>query len=83
MKPAFFHPRAREALRAFPEEVKKELGKAILDLQKGQTLRMPLSRPMPTVAPVWKSYGYKTGAASIALFISKERHEEFSFFTLL
>jgi hypothetical protein len=54
MKPAFFHPRAREALRTFPEEVKKELGKAILDLQKEQTLSMPLSRLTPVVAPAPK-----------------------------
>jgi phage-related protein len=49
MRPAFFHPRAREAIKAFPEEVRKELGKAILDLQKGHTLGMPLSKPMPSV----------------------------------
>jgi phage-related protein len=37
-------------IKVFPEEVKKELGKAILDLQKGHSLGMPLSRPMPSVA---------------------------------
>jgi phage-related protein len=30
--------------------VKRHLGKAILDLQKGHDLGMPLSRPMPAVA---------------------------------
>lgn len=29
MKPAFFHPKAREAIQEFPEEVRRELGKAI------------------------------------------------------
>lgn len=50
MKPALFHPKARVALRGFPEDVRRELGKAIFDLQKGEKLSMPLSRPMPSVA---------------------------------
>ena len=50
MKLALFHPKAREAIRTFPEEVRREIGKAIFDLQKGRTIGMPLSRPMPTVA---------------------------------
>jgi phage-related protein len=51
MKPAIFHRAAREAIRSFPVAVKRHLGKAILDLQKGRSLAMPLSRPMPEVAP--------------------------------
>ena len=50
MKPALIHPKARAVLRSFPEEVRREIGKAILDLQKGAKLSMPLSRPMPSVA---------------------------------
>jgi phage-related protein len=50
VKPAIFHPAARAAIRAFPTAVKRQLGKAILDLQKGHQLGMPLSRPMPEVA---------------------------------
>jgi phage-related protein len=49
MKPARFHPGAVEALRGFPEEVRRAFGKAIYDLQAGHTLTMPLSRPMPTL----------------------------------
>jgi phage-related protein len=45
-----FFTAARRAIRALPTAVKRELGKAILDLQKGHDLGMPLSRPMPTVA---------------------------------
>lgn len=30
--------------------MRREIGKIILDLQKGNKLSMPLSRPMPTVA---------------------------------
>lgn len=47
---AFFHPRARETFREFPVAVQKELGDAILDLQYGAVLGMPLCRAMPTVA---------------------------------
>ena len=50
MKPAIFHPAAIAAIRQFPEAVRKELGKAIYDLQCGEAPGMPLSRPMPSVA---------------------------------
>ena len=50
VKAAIFHPAARAAIRSFPEPVRKELGKAIFDLQRGEFLAMPLSRPMPSVA---------------------------------
>lgn len=50
MRAAIFHPAAREAIRSFPENVRRELGKAIFDLQKGEVLGMPLSRPMPSIA---------------------------------
>ncbi len=50
MKPAIFHPQARAALKEFPEGVRRELGKAIFDLQKGEKLTLPLSRSMRSVA---------------------------------
>lgn len=37
-------------MRSFPKDVRRELGKAIFDLQRGETLTMPLSRPMPSLA---------------------------------
>jgi phage-related protein len=51
VKAAIFHPSARAAIRLFPEDVRRELGKAILDLQKGVILSMPLSRSMASIAP--------------------------------
>ena len=51
MKAAIFHPAAREAIRSFPVAVRRELGKALYDLQKGETLSMPLARPMASIAP--------------------------------
>jgi phage-related protein len=49
LKIALFHPAARDALRSFPEEVRRAFGKSIYDLQTGRVLSMPLSRPMPAV----------------------------------
>lgn len=51
MRAAIFHPSARAAIRLFPEDVLKELGKAIFDLQRGEILTMPLARSMNSIAP--------------------------------
>ena len=51
MRPVVFHPKARDAIRAFPREVRDRLGKALYLLQAGEQPGMPLSRPMPSVAP--------------------------------
>jgi phage-related protein len=39
----------KEALRSFPASVRRSVGKAIWELQKGVQLGMPLSNPMPSV----------------------------------
>ncbi|MDP9003077.1 MAG: type II toxin-antitoxin system RelE/ParE family toxin [Myxococcota bacterium] len=49
MKAARFHPAARDALRTFPEDVRRSFGKAIYDLQLGHVLSMSLSKAMPVV----------------------------------
>lgn len=51
MKKVIFHPKARESIRQLPEPVKDDLGQALFLLQQGYKLSMPLSRPMPSVAP--------------------------------
>ena len=51
VRPIVFHPRARDAIRAFPREIRDRLGKALYLLQSGEQPGMPLSRPMPSVAP--------------------------------
>jgi phage-related protein len=50
VKAAIFHPAAIAAIRSFPDDVRRELGKVIFDLQKGEILSMPVSRPMPSIA---------------------------------
>lgn len=51
IRSAVFRPAARRAIRLFPKAARVALGEAILDLQYGARLGMPLSRPMPSVAP--------------------------------
>lgn len=51
MRPVIFHPKARDAIREFPRGVRDRLGRALYLLQMGEQLGMPLSRPMPVVAP--------------------------------
>ena len=80
MKPAFFHPKARDILRTFPEAVRKELGKAIMDLQKGASVGPPLSRPMPSVAlgtnelrirdrtGIYRAFYYTKAARGVLIF---------------
>jgi len=80
MKVAIFHPAARAAIRSFPEDVRRELGKAIYDLQKGELLAMPLSRPMPSIEPgaaelrirdrsgIYRAFYYTRSARGILVF---------------
>jgi phage-related protein len=50
VKSVVFHPKARDTIRSFPEDVRREFGKVIFDLQKGEKLSMPLTRPMASVS---------------------------------
>jgi phage-related protein len=50
VRPVVFHPAARDAIRAFPKEVRDRLGRYLFDLKMGESLSMPHSRPMPIVA---------------------------------
>ena len=50
MKPIVFHPKALALIRGEDPESRKAIGEALRDLQKGISLGMPLSRPMPEVA---------------------------------
>jgi phage-related protein len=80
IKAAIIHPAARTAIRLFPVEVRRELGKAIFDLQKGEVLTMPLSRPMPVVAAgvaelrlrdragIYRAFYYTQSARGVLVF---------------
>jgi phage-related protein len=50
-KPVLLHPGARAELREMSRTVRKKLGMLLEELQLGQSLKMPHSRPMPVAAP--------------------------------
>jgi len=68
VKPAAFHPKARSILQEFPEEVRRELGKAIFDLQKGYRLTMPLSKPIPSVGKGVEELRVKDSSGAYRVF---------------
>ena len=50
MRPIILHPKAREAIRRSPKEVRIRLGRGLFRLQMGEQLGMPNARRMPGVA---------------------------------
>ncbi len=51
LRPIIFHPKARGEIRRFPKAERSLIGRGLFRLQLGETLSMPIARPMPTVAP--------------------------------
>ena len=49
LRPVLFHPRAKAEIRVLPKEARVRLGSALMALQRGFGLGMPISRPMPMV----------------------------------
>src|SRR5215207_6475971 len=49
LKRVEFHPAARKAIREFSKDVRLEFGSALLKVQLGMNLALPVSRPMPSV----------------------------------
>ncbi len=50
MKSITFHPKALAFIRNQSPTIKREVGEALRDVQKGISLGLPLSRPMPVIA---------------------------------
>jgi phage-related protein len=50
VKPIDFHSRALAFIREQSVSIRRQIGEALRDLQKGINLGMPLSRPMTTIA---------------------------------
>ncbi len=50
VKSITFHPKALAFIRDQSPPVKREIGEALRDIQKGISLGLPLSRPRPAVA---------------------------------
>jgi len=68
VKPAIFHSAARETLRNFPPSVRRSVGKAIWELQKGVRLGMPLAKPMPSVAAGAEELRVKDASGAYRVF---------------
>ncbi len=68
MKSIDFHPRALEFIREQSLSIRRRLGEALRDLQKGISLGMPLSRPMPVVAPGVCELRVKDEDATVRVF---------------
>jgi len=68
VKPIKFHPKALEFIREQSSSIKQEVGEALRDLQKGVNLGMPLSRPMPDVAPGVHELRVKDETTAVRVF---------------
>ena len=51
MRSILLHPKAQDAIRRFPKDVRIHLGQGLFRMQLGEQVGMPNSRPMPAVAP--------------------------------
>lgn len=68
MKPAKFHPKALEFIRGQSAELRRKIGEALRDVQKGLSLAMPLSRPMPSVAAGVHELRMKEDSKAVRVF---------------
>jgi len=68
MKPVKFHPKAKEFVRDLSTPLKKQIGEALRDIQKGLMPTMPLNRPMPSIAKGVYEIRVKDAARKIRVF---------------
>jgi len=50
MRAIIFHPKAQKTIKDFPEIIRKRLGRLLYDLQAGENLSFPSSKPMNIIA---------------------------------
>ena len=68
MKSITFHPKALAFIREQTPAVKREIGEALRDIQKGISIGLPLSRPMPTVASGAHELRVRSAATAVRVF---------------
>lgn len=75
MRTVEFHKHAREAIRGFSKEVRIEFGSALLKVQMGMNLGLPISRPMPSVYPGTHEFRFRDagGIQRVFYFVKSER----------
>jgi phage-related protein len=68
VKSITFHPKALAFIRGQSPTVKREVGEALRDVQKGISLGLPLSRPMPAVASGAHELRIKSATTTVRVF---------------
>jgi phage-related protein len=68
VKSVDFHARALELIRAQATSIRRQIGEALRDLQKGVNLGMPLSRPMTIIAPGVQELRIRGEGATVRVF---------------
>ena len=68
MKPVIFHPKALVFIRGEEPGVRKKIGEALRDLQKGINLGLPISRPMRDLASGAHELRVRSKATAIRVF---------------
>ena len=68
MKSIKFHPKALAFIRDQSATIKQQVGEALRDVQKGISLGLPLSRPMPDVASGVHELRVKDEATAVRVF---------------
>jgi phage-related protein len=68
VKSITFHPKALAFIRSQSPSVRREIGEALRDIQKGISLGLPLSRPMPSVASGAHELRIKIVTATVRVF---------------
>ena len=81
MKPIVFHPAALAFIRGEDQELRKAIGEALRDLQKGISLGMPLSRPMPVVASGVHELRVRSKTTAVRVFYFMKLAEAIRCFT--
>ncbi len=75
MKPIDFHPRVLEFIRAQTVPIRRQIGEALQDLQKGISPGMPLSRPMSVIAPGVRELRVRDETTTVRIFYATARAE--------
>ncbi|MGC4095857.1 MAG: type II toxin-antitoxin system RelE/ParE family toxin [Nitrospira sp.] len=68
MKSITFHPKALAFIREQSPTVKREIGEALRDIQKGVHIGLPLSKPMPVVASGVHELRVKSAGTAVRVF---------------
>ncbi len=68
MKSITFHPKALAFIRDQSPSLKREIGEALRDLQKGINIGLPLSRPMPSVASGAHELRMRSATTTVRVF---------------